>query len=351
MKHITLDNALSLQIEVRESIWDTYKNYPIEEIISSQDVFKATKAFLDEIAKKDLFKLIYYFDGSQFNKTIPTTVLPLLLQSQTTINRIYATIKYGDPYKRLSAKDKELTLIKYDFYSGSNGFISSLEDAILGAMSDFAKKHPKITAVAAIAAVLGYFGCGYVYDYWDDRAKENYLLHANQDILRSKESDQAFVLNVLANERKNMQILQSINDRFPVADIIKKETYNNTKEFHKVAQVADISSASGIIMNDEIADKLSKQSREKSKSSQVEEVAFVTAYDFNSVQDDFAEIRIIRNNKTIRAKIDKMALNKDDLVELYRASIDRRPVRLALQIRENSKSIKDAVIVHFFAGE
>lgn len=155
-------------------------------------------------------KFVIRIEGADFDNTIPTRIMPTLLELQKEINRIYCLTVYGeDNTRKLTKKDREQLELVVRVDKGSSFYETLLDTSITKALQDaVSKMSPEQLTAVLIVAGLSTTSL-FAWKHW-----LNYKIKAKELDHKENELDHSIQLSEL--EKDKMEIVRKAAEKFPM---------------------------------------------------------------------------------------------------------------------------------------
>lgn len=152
-------------------------------------------------------KFIIRIKGSDFNGTIPTRIMPTLLDLQKEVHKVYCLTTYGDEnIRRLTKKDREQLELVVKVDEGSSIFETLLQAPILKTLQDAASR----MSPEQLTAIIIVFGLSVTSTiFWKLWISKR---------IKEKELEQTIELSRL--EKEKMEVVRKAAQKFPATETV-----------------------------------------------------------------------------------------------------------------------------------
>lgn len=276
-------------------------------------------------------RFVIRIQGKDFDGTIPTRIMPALIDLQREVHRVYCIANYNDDnLRKLTKKDREKLELVVKVDPGSSIFETLLQEPIAQTLKDAVDKMSpeQITATIIIfgVSVTSLFG----WKAW---------LNAK---IKEKELDQTVELSKL--EKEKMEVLQKGLTQFPssqmaaegIGDLRTNLVTKLKTEDNLVIQtgqaVAD--TAPPVNISGEQAEKMTYKPRETAVEKMVVDEYFLRAADFSKPDNVRVDLVRISDDYPFKANVPVGVLAADQEEQLKNDSWNRQTVEMNLLVKE-----------------
>ena len=276
-------------------------------------------------------RFVIRIQGEDFNGTIPTRIMPTLLDLQREVHRVYCIANYNDDnLRKLTKKDREKLELVVKVDPGSSIFETLLEKPILKTIQDAVSRMPpeQITAITIIFGVLATSLFGW--KYWLNTK------------MREKELDHRVDLSRL--EKEKMEILEKGMSKFPSSQmaaegigemrtsLVTKLKAEDNLEIQTGQAVVD--TAPPVNITGEQAEKMTYTPREKAVEKMVVDEFFLRAADFSKPDNVRIDLVRISDDYPFKANVPIGVLESEQEEQLKNDSWNRQNVEMSLLVKE-----------------
>ncbi|HRQ63903.1 MAG TPA: hypothetical protein PKZ76_03415 [Xanthomonadaceae bacterium] len=271
------------------------------------------------------------FKGRDWNSTVPTRIMPALLDVQRDINRAYATIEYREPnLRRLRDEERDRLEVVVQVKKGSSVFnadlwphFSRIAEAAVGRMSG---DQIVVTVLGLALTIMA----PVMFKAW---------LRARQE-----EKETASRVELSKQETERLKVMKEAITRQPALEASKADAEATANKLLKASKPGDTMEISGVSVSAEEAREIVQPERERATELEIEG-AFAVLGNRTDKGDGF---RI-----TIRRQRDGLTFNADVPLELpapqqkviQDAEWSKRLVRLIVDAEMLRDSITRAVVI------
>lgn len=206
--------------------------------------------------------------GRDWHSTVPTRIMPPLLDVQKDINRAFASVQYGDPnLRRLREEDRDSLEVVVKVEKGSSIFTADLSDQ-LNKIAQAALE--RMNGTEALIAVLGVglmITSTVMYKAWlATRLKEKEL--QSRTVLESKDIE--LRIQQSQEETRRLGIMRDAVVREPRLQIVNDDTQATANRLLKAARPGDTIAVRGVPMTAEEAHEIAQPERERAKELEIQ---------------------------------------------------------------------------------
>ena len=270
--------------------------------------------------------------GRDWHSTVPTRVMPALLDLQRDINRAYATIQYDEPnLRRLREEERDELEVVVKVKKGSSIFdadlwqqFTAMAQAAVGRMNG---NEIVITTIGLALAIIA----PVMFKAW---------LSARQH-----EKDIASRVELSEQETKRLQIMAEAMRQQPAIKEVQEDAAATANKLLKATRPGDTMEISGVSVTSEEARELVQPERDRAQNVEIDGV-----FSILGVRTDKSDgFRI-----TLRRESDQLTFNADVPIELdhtqqeiiQKAEWSKSKVRLSIEAERLRDSITHAVVFH-----
>ena len=276
-------------------------------------------------------KFIVRIKGSDFNGTIPTRIMPILLDLQKEVHKVYCLTTYGDEnIRRLTKKDREQLELVVKVDEGSSIFETLLQAPILKILQDAASR----MSPEQLTAIIIVFGLSVTSTiFWK--------LWINKRI-KEKELDQTIDLSRL--EKEKMEIVQKAVQKFPAIDTVsesfgdvRNELLTRLKASDNLQITPDSSDAESVhpvTITGVQAKQFTHTPREKAVEKMISDEFFLKSVEFTRPDGVRIEVERISDNYSFKADVPLGVLGYDQSEALKNNSWNKTNVEMSMLVKE-----------------
>lgn len=324
----------------------------MEKIIlrSEEDAFELLAKLVDGFQLDESFEVefeswprfVIRIQGEDFDGTIPTRIMPTLLELQREVHRIYCKTTYGeDSTRKLTKEDRENLELLVRVEKGSSFFETLLNDPIVKTLQGAVTKMTP-EQITAILLVFGLSVTSVV--FW--KIWINYKSGKN-------ELDHAIELSKL--EKEKMDLIARAAQRFPETQSASAGMDNVRNELltrMKTGDSLEVDTGSPerpyptpVKIDGEIAREIVTKPREKSVEKVVEDEFFLKSADFMHSSGFRVELQRISDGYSFRADIPMGVMGHDQMEALANNSWNRKKLNMSILVKELNGSYSSAKVV------
>ncbi|MEW8049285.1 MAG: hypothetical protein AB2792_01850 [Candidatus Thiodiazotropha sp.] len=308
---------------------------------------EAWNALAYYMPKKDFGDIDFLFDGwpkleltikgKDFNGTIPTRIMPPMLELQREIHKTYCILRYGnDNLRRLTSEDRERLEIVVKIGEGSSIFTAEfwkeLNETIRLSMVDMESKHKMIMVIALALSVAAPVS----WKFW----------LSNQEKL--KELETSVRLEQIENER--IKMLSDARESY--ADVAKVSKGVDEFRNHTLHQLRSDDQFSiytdkkeELSITGEHASQITHKPREKSIEIRLDGDFLIEEVKSGGIRGFKIKVKRISDAKILSVTIPDGALEKSQIDTLKNNEWAKKPVVMQINAKELRGRITSAVLV------
>nr|VFJ93074.1 MAG: hypothetical protein BECKLFY1418A_GA0070994_102823 [Candidatus Kentron sp. LFY] len=277
-------------------------------------------------------RFVIRIKGTDFDGTIPTRIMPTLLDLQREVHRLYCLTAYGEENtRRLTKEDRERLELLVRIDKGSSIFETLLSNPVTKIFQDAASK----MSPEQLTAVLIVFGISVTsvvaWKMWlNYRTKE-------------RELDQTVELSRL--EKEKMELFQKAMQKFPATEDAKEsvdQVRNDLLTKLKLADNLEIDTSTPsqpyptpVEINGVQAERMTHKPRETAVERMINDEFFLRTVDFARPEGGVrAEIQRVTDGYSFRADIPVGVLGYDQREALKNNSWSKKNVVMDILVRE-----------------
>ncbi len=287
-------------------------------------------------------RFVIVIKGQDFDGTLPTRIMPTLLELQRQVHRLYCHTIYGsDNLRRLSQRDKEDLELLVRVEKGSSFFETLLNEPLFNTLRAAVDKMTP-EQVTIIVIVFGLAATSLIgWRMWlGARAKELDLEH---DLKMSRLENER--MEILARAVRKVplagQLAEGIDPlRYGLAAKLKPED-----RLEVPASVDRDPSIQSVILDGVEAEQLTRSPRETATERLIEDDFLLLAADFSKPGVVRVELQRIHDAYAFRADVPAGVLDNDQERALRDRSWERQTLRLSVLVRELRQRYTGAKVV------
>lgn len=269
--------------------------------------------------------------GKDWHSTVPTRVMPALLDVQRDLNRAYASIQYDEPnLRRLREEERDDLEIVVEVKKGSSDYNADLWEQFTRLAEAAVTRMNGTEAVIAVIGVALTIMAPVMFKAW---------LNA-----RSKEKDASIRVELSREETERMRIITAAMQRQPIIAVAREDAEATSNKLLKANKPGDTMEIAGVSVTSEEARELVQPERERAQTVEIDGVFSI----LGNRTDKGDGFRV-----TLRRDSDQLTFNADVPIELdhaqqqiiQNAEWSKSKVRLSVEAEMLRESITRAVVV------
>ncbi|WP_417526895.1 hypothetical protein [Marinomonas shanghaiensis] len=287
-------------------------------------------------------KFVIRIKGEDFDGTIPTRIMPNLIDLQKEVHRIYCLTQYGeDNTRKLTKQDKEdlELLVKVD--KGSSIF-ETLLNGPMGKLIENSVARMTPEQITAVAIVFGLAVTSVA--FWKLWLQK-----------QSKDSELNHTLELSRLEKEKMELIQKAAQKFPETKLAADSMDNVRNEFLSKMKPKDFLYVdtgtkeqpypTPVELSGEQASSMTKKPREKAIERMINGDFFLKTVNFNHQNGVRAELERSLDGYCFRADIPIGVLGHDQLTALKNNSWDQKNITMSLLVKELNGAYTSAKVI------
>jgi len=313
------------------------------EIRTEQDAWSWLKRALDgDIREDEAVNLRFVgwptldlgFQGKDFHSSVPTRLMPAMLEAQKEVHRLYSQVRYGEQnLRRLTAEDRDRLELVVNVEDGSSIFNVDLDGALTEAFRSAVAKMKPVHLVTIMLGCALAWGSTVAWKDWLQNQAE------------MKEIDARVQMSQL--EKEKLQVLNEARHQIPEV----KELTDGVDEFrndslHKLKPSDTfVIPGSDVVVDGDYAAKITHTPREQSTEIRVDGEFTILAV--VSGDTDGYKLKVRRNldARVLNVSIPEDSLTRDQLEILKHHEWGKKPVLLEIDARILRGQITAAVLM------
>lgn len=287
-------------------------------------------------------RFVIVIKGRDFDGTLPTRIMPILLELQRQVHRLYSHTVYGsDNLRRLSRQDKEDLELLVRVEKGSSFFETLLNEPLFNtlraAVDKMTPEQVTITVIVFALAATSLIG-------WKMWLRE-----------RSKALDLDHDLKMSQLENERMVILARAVQQVPLAGLLAEgidPLRHNIAAKLQTEDRLEVPADGGrdlgtqpVIINGVEAEQLTRSPREVAMERLIEDDFLLLAADFSKPGVVRVELQRLHDAYAFRADVPAGVLDNDQERALRDRSWERQTLRLSVLVRELHQRYTGAKVV------
>lgn len=240
-------------------------------IRSEADAWDALEAAVSGEASLDAARLrfagwpVWSLDakGHDWQSTVPTRIMPPLLDVQKDINRAFAGVRYGDAnLRRLRDEERDELEVVVKVEKGSSLFTADLSDQLIKITEAAIGRMNGVEALIAVLSIGLMITSPVMYKAWlNHRIKEKELQSRAE--LDSKNIEAR--IQQSQEETRRMEIMRDAMTRQPALRSVEEDVQITANRFLKATRPGDRFETKGVPVTAEEAHEIAQPEREHSK--------------------------------------------------------------------------------------
>ncbi|MDA8416546.1 MAG: hypothetical protein M0Z78_05685 [Betaproteobacteria bacterium] len=319
-------------------------------ITSEEEAFELLSKLIEGFQLEESFEVefeswprfVIRIKGGDFDGTIPTRIMPTLLELQKEVHRVYCKTNYGEEStRRLTKQDREELELLVRVDKGSSIFETFLNEPIARILQGaITKMTPE--QITAILIVFGLSVTSVV--FW--KIWINY---------RTKEKELDHTLELSKIEKEKMDLIRKAAMKFPETQAVSEGMDNVRNELltkMKPSDSLEVDTGTEqepyptlVQINGEQASQLTHKPREKAVERLIDGEFFLRSTDFTRAEGVRAEVQRLPDGYSFRADIPLGVLKHDQIEALKNNSWNRKSVLMSVLVKELYGTYTSAKVV------
>lgn len=280
--------------------------------------------------------------GRDWYSTVPTRIMPPLLDVQKDVNRAYANMQYGDSnLRKLRDEDRDALEVVVKVDKGSSIFTADLSDQLDKILQAAVGRMNGTEALIAVLGIGLLITAPVMYKAWlAQRLKEKELQSRTE--LGSKNIAER--IQQSQEETRRLEIMRDAVTRQPALQAVKEDTQATTNKLLKATRPGDTMDVRGVPMTAEEAHEIAQPEREQAKDLELQG-SFRIIGNRTDKGDGF-HITVKRRSDGLQFGADVLAeLPWSDQEAIQQAEWGKTPVDLVIEAEMLRDKIARAVVV------
>lgn len=315
---------MTIVIRSEDDAWQTLESTLRDQIQLPKDEWL--------IRFKDWPTIEYRFEGERWRSSVPTRVMPAILDAQRDLYRAYARIRYGtDDARRLTDEERETLEIVVTIGEGSSKFTTALENAmnylVEGALAKMGPRELVVTIIGVSLVVGSNFA-------WKDWLRYKQQAHdIDARVALSKE------------ETRRLELLTEARKVQPTVQAAYQDTLQSRSQLLRSLDDQDQFQSSGIQIPGNEAAQLARAPRETAQDVRVDGVFRILGVTDRGSSFRL-QVRRMEDGSEMAVDAHDAVLSHDMRTALKEGQWTRRPVYLAINARLLHGRYTSAAVVH-----
>lgn len=201
--------------------------------------------------------------GRDWHSTVPTRIMPALIEVQKDISRAYAHIRYSEPnLRRLKDDERDSIEVVVKVKNGSSAYDADLWQQLTQLARAAIERMNGTEAVIAVLGVALTIMAPVMFKAWlNARTKEQRMAHD----LALAETDAANRVALSEQETKRLQIMRQAAAVEPIVETAREDAQATTNRLLKATRPGDTIGIGGVTVTSAEAQELVRPERERAK--------------------------------------------------------------------------------------
>jgi hypothetical protein len=286
-------------------------------------------------------KLTIRLIGEDFDRSVPTRIMPAILELQKQVYRLYCRTRYGDEnLRKLTKEDRDKLELVVKVDKGSSIFETLLSEPLVKIFQDATSKMtPEQLTMTLIGFGLMLTG-GWGWKVYNNRKSQEHALNHQVELSKIElQKQQIIAESIVAALHQGNPLIREIRDE---NDAFKSDLLSRLKPTDQLQIASEntnpltISGAQGALLNPRERKQASERFIDGSYS-----IANIGLEDLDNTD---LEIRDSQGN-LIRVIIHDGALNHSQMEILKNDGFGRRPIHMRLLVKESGGRITKAQLI------
>lgn len=290
----------------------------------------------------DWANLSFVVRGDGYDASITPPIMVGLLDYQRGIYRAFASVKYGNPNKRLSDEEKQLLQINVKVSKGSAQYQVSAEELLKHFITEtMTKMTPEQVLIAVLSIAVMYFGGSFLRTLLDNR-KEVRIKEVGDETQRATLEAMKFSSE---QETKRTAILAEALRQQPRLKAAAAEAVDAHSALVKSVRDADEAEIADVHIERDEAVVLTRNGRHDVTQARLDGKYRLLKLDWSEPGSFRVKVERITDNLAIDADVQDDTLTGAYKEILKTAEWNRKPVFLSINAKKVGDNYRDAVIV------
>lgn len=281
--------------------------------------------------------------GPRYNGTINPTIMKGFIEFQSAIYRTYALARYNSVnVNKLTREERDALELFVEVTKGCSKYkvdVQAIMETFAERVAD--KVTPKSLVVIALIVATSYFGTTFTRTYLEERRLTRVAeLKSEERIAELEAQSYADEMDV-----KRMQILADATRDEPRAANIQQYAGDAQQSIVRSVRGTDESSISGVVIDGEVAQELTKNARRESKEIRLDGVYRVQVVDASQIDVFKIKVRNETNGDEFQAIVQDDTLQSRYKAAIREAEWEKRPVNLSINAKVIGDDIRSATVI------
>lgn len=274
------------------------------------------------------------FKGKDFDSSVPSRLMPSLLEAQKEIYRLYATGRYGEEnLRKLTSEEKEQLELVVRVEEGSSIFETNLEDVLTkafeGAVGKMDSQHLLVLFLGAALT----WGSVIAWKVWLRSKEKRAELESRVSISQSEERKLSIMADAL-NKNTELQRVSAGADEFRNQSLSKLKPADK----FEVPQ-------SNVVIDGERAAVVTATPREQSSETRLSGLYLILSVDSGGMRGYRVKVKSLETEEEFSVAIPDQVFSRDQLEILKDGEWDKEPVQMSIKGRTLRGQISSATLI------
>ena len=273
-----------------------------------------------------------HFRGHDFDSSIPTRIMPSMLQAQKEINRIYSQIHYNEKtLRKLTVEDRERLELTVRVKEGSSKYDTNLADTFSelanSAIKNMESKH--ILTVLISAALI--WGSCVSWKAWMTSQQETH----------AKEIDSKHAITMSSLEKDKMALLAKAQEVYPsIREFTNNANRVRNDSLHQLKPSDSFTTQGlGIDISGDYAAQITEKPRAQSTEHRIDGEFIIQSVISGETKGFKLKVKRVIDGKMITVSIPDGTLSYDQSLVLRNNEWAKKPILMEI----NAKILRDEV--------
>lgn len=315
-----------ITIRNEDEAWDFYEKATRDKLGQFGDILN--------IRFLDWPKFHIHIDGKDFDQSVPTRIMPSLLELQKEVHRAYCLLKYGDEnIRQLTQDEREQLEVVVQVGAGSSDFMAKLEGILNRAVdSGIERMDPRHILILLLSFGLMWTGRLAWQDWLQQKADEAQI--ESRVKMSELERDK---LELFAEAAKVLPEAESIRI---ASNEFRNSTVGKLKAKDEITVPGTDTKIDGLY-----ASQITSKPREQSEEIRIDGEFLILSVDSGSLSGYKLKVRRVLDGSEFSVRIPDSTLETTQLQVLSRSEWAKKPVILEINARRLRGEITAANLV------
>jgi hypothetical protein len=287
-------------------------------------------------------RIEFKIQGRRWQSSVPTRIMPAILDIQKDLYRAYARVRYGDHDTRhLTDEEREALEIVVTVGEGSSEFMALIESAmntfVTGALSRMTAEQLMITVLGLSLVIAGRLSWK---DWLDSRVRQREI----DARAEGENKDNVVRIELSKEETRRLEVMARAIAQQPVIKAAKEESEASKDSLMRALDGPDVISVGDIRLPGDEAVQIVRKPRESSVAIRVDGLFRIL-----SVSPQLASFKLhlqrIEDGLELIAEARDAVLTHDMRASLQRGEWERIPVSFSINAKQLRGAITAAEVV------